>query len=178
MLSLDTENRVIFASSFSKTVCPGIRTGYLVGPKASIAAVEQRATSTYISPNMVAEAIVAEFCRSGALARSIETVKEALRERRDATCQALRRELPDARFTPPEGGYFLWVELPEGADVDALSAAAKDRGVIFVKGTDFMLEGGLNTLRLAYSGVTPDEIAEGIGRLAEAYRGLSGRAAA
>jgi 2-aminoadipate transaminase len=177
MLSLDTENRVVYASSFSKTVCPGIRTGYLVGPKAAIAAIEQRATGTYISPNMVAQAIVADFCRSGALARSIETVKHALRERRDATCEALERELPEARFSPPEGGYFLWVELPEGADVDALAAAARDRGVIFVKGTDFLIEGGLNTFRLAYSGVRPDEIAEGIGRLAEAYRGLSVAAA-
>jgi 2-aminoadipate transaminase len=175
MLSLDTEDRVVYASSFSKTVCPGIRVGYLVGPKATIAAVEQRATATYISPNMVAQSIVAEFCRTGALDRSIEAVKIALRERRDATASALESELPDARFTPPEGGYFLWVDLPEGADVDALSAAARDRGVVFVKGTDF--GGGLNTLRLAYSGVTPDEISEGIGRLAEAYRGLSVAAA-
>src|SRR5205807_7488884 len=135
------------------------------------------ATGTYISPSMVAQAIVAEFCRSGALERSIETVKVALRERRDATCAALQDELADATFTPPEGGYFLWVQLPEGADVDALSAAAKDRGVVFVKGTDFMLEGGLNTLRLAYSGVGPDEIADGIGRLAEAYNSLSVAAA-
>src|SRR2546425_928601 len=82
MLSLDTENRVVYASSFSKTVCPGIRVGYLVGPKATIAAVEQRATATYISPNMVAQAIVSEFCRSGALDRSIEAVKVALHERR------------------------------------------------------------------------------------------------
>ena len=175
MLSLDTEGRVVYASSFSKTVCPGIRVGYLVGPKTTIAAIEQRATATYISPNMVAQAIVAEFCRSGALDRSIETVKVALRERRDATARALDAHLPDARYTPPEGGYFLWVNLPEGADVDALSGAARERGVIFVKGTDF--GGGLNTLRLAYSGVTPDEIAEGSGRLAEAYRGLSVAAA-
>ena len=175
MLSLDTEGRVVYASSFSKTVCPGIRVGYLVGPKTTIAAIEQRATATYISPNMVAQAIVAEFCRSGALDRSIETVKVALRERRDATARALDAHLPDARYTPPEGGYFLWVNLPEGADVDALSGAARERGVIFVKGTDF--GGGLNTLRLAYSGVTPDEIEEGIGRLAEAYRGLSVAAA-
>jgi DNA-binding transcriptional MocR family regulator len=61
--------------------------------------------------------------------------------------------------------------------VDALAAAARDRGVIFVKGTDFMIEGGLNTLRLAYSGVTPDQIAEGISRLSEAYRSLSVAAA-
>ena len=175
MLSLDTDERVVYASSFSKTVCPGIRAGYLVGPKATIAAVEQIATATYISPNMVAQAIVAEFCRSGALDRSIEAVKVALRERRDATCAALERDLPDASFTPPAGGYFLWVSLPAGVDVDALAPAARERGVIFVKGTDF--GGGLNTLRLAYSGVTPDEIDEGIGRLAEAYRGLQVAAA-
>jgi len=177
MLELDDSGVVVYASSFSKTVCPGVRVGYLVGPQETIAGIEQTATNTYISPSMVAQAIVAEFCESGAIERSIETVKTALRERRDATCSALERELPDARFTPPEGGYFLWVELPEGADVDALAAAAKDRGVIFVKGTDFLLEGGLNTFRIAYSGVGPDEIAEGIGRLAEAYRGLSVAAA-
>jgi DNA-binding transcriptional MocR family regulator len=170
MLSLDTADRVVYASSFSKTVCPGIRVGYLCGPAELIALIERRATSTYISPNMVAESIVNEFCRSGALDRSIETVKQALRERRDTLARALERELPEARFVPPEGGYFMWVELPEDADVDALSAAAKDRGVIFVKGTDFLLEGGLNTLRLAYSGVRPDEIEKGISRLAEAYR--------
>jgi DNA-binding transcriptional MocR family regulator len=177
MLSLDSADRVVFASSFSKTVCPGIRVGYLVGSQDVIGAIAKIATETYISPSMVAQSIVAEFCRSGALERSIETVKGALRERRDATAEALRSDIPDATFTPPEGGYFLWVQLPEGADVDALAGAAKDRGVIFVKGTDFLLEGGQNTLRLAYSGVRPDEIAEGIGRLAEAYGSLSVAAA-
>ncbi|MDQ3936377.1 MAG: PLP-dependent aminotransferase family protein [Actinomycetota bacterium] len=172
MLELDEADRVVYASSFSKTVCPGIRVGYLVGPRTVIADIERTATNTYISPSMVSQAIVAEFCTSGALTRSIETVKRALRERRDAVCSALNSHLPDASFTPPEGGYFLWVELPEGSDVDALAAAAKDRGVMFVKGTDFLLEGGLNTLRLAYSGVTPEQIEEGIGRLADAYRSL------
>jgi DNA-binding transcriptional MocR family regulator len=66
----------------------------------------------------------------------------------------------------------MWVELPEGTDVSALAIAAQDRGVVFVKGTDFLLEGGENALRLAYSGVTPEEIGEGISRLAEAYRSL------
>jgi len=177
MLSLDTGDRVVYASSFSKTVCPGIRVGYLVGPGEAIAGIERIATGTYISPNMVAQSIVSEFCRSGALDRSIETVRVALRERRDATCEALDSDIPDASYEPPQGGYFLWVELPEGADVDALAAAAKDRGVIFVKGTDFLLEGGLSSLRLAYSGVRPDQISEGIGRLADAYRSLSVAAA-
>src|SRR3954469_22528263 len=177
MLSLDHGDHVVYASSYSKTVCPGIRVGYLCGPAELIASIERLATNTYLSPNMGAQAIVNEFCRSGAIERSIETVKNALRERRDALAAALERDLPDARFVPPQGGYFMWVELPEGADVDAISAAAKDRGLVFVKGTDFLLEGGLNTLRIAYSGVTPEQVDEGVSRLADAYRG-SGVAAA
>ena len=131
------------------------------------------ATNTYISPSMVSESIVNEFCRSGALETSIATVRTALAERAATLAAALERELPDARFHPPRGGYFLWVELPEGTDVAALSDAAKERGVVFVKGTDFVLEGGENTLRLAYSGVTPAEIDEGVSRLAEAYRAVA-----
>jgi DNA-binding transcriptional MocR family regulator len=154
-------------------VCPGIRVGYLVGPEELIADVRNLATNTYISPNMVSEAIVNEFCRGGAIERSIETVKRALAERSERLCAALERELSDARFRPPEGGYFLWVELPEGTDVDALFDAAAERGVEFVKGSDFMLEGGHSDLRLAYSGVTPDQIDEGVRRLAEAYRSLA-----
>lgn len=87
---------------------------------------------------------------------------------------ALRTHMPDAVYTLPEGGYFMWVTLPEDADVDALFDAANERGVAFVKGSDFLLEGGGNTLRLAYSGVTANCIDEGIARLAGAYRSISG----
>jgi DNA-binding transcriptional MocR family regulator len=172
MRSQDGAGNVVYASSFSKTVCPGIRVGYLVGPAALIKQVQGLATNTYISPNMVAQSIVNQFCRSGRIDRSIETVRAALRERRDALVGALERELPEARFTPPQGGYFMWVELPEDVDVAELEGAARERGVVFVKGTDFLLEGGSNTLRLAYSGVTPEQIDEGITRLADAVRSL------
>jgi 2-aminoadipate transaminase len=172
MLSLDPE-RVIYASSFSKTVCPGIRVGYLVGPPDVIATVTKHATETYISPNMVAQAIVNQFVRGGGMETAIATVKEALRERVATLCAALERELPDARFVPPQGGYFMWVELPRGTDVDALYEAALGRGVQFVKGSDFVLDGGDASLRIAYSGVTPAEIEEGVVRLAEAYREIS-----
>ncbi len=172
MLSQDEAGKVVYASSFSKTVCPGIRVGYLVGPAAIIKQVQGLATNTYISPNMVAQSIVNEFCRSGRIEQSIATVKAALRERRDTLVAALERELPEARFTPPQGGYFMWVELPDGTSVAELESAAKERGVVFVKGTDFLLEGGENTLRLAYSGVTPEQIDEGVTRLAEAARSL------
>jgi 2-aminoadipate transaminase len=174
MLSLGGAETVVYASSFSKTVCPGIRVGYLVGPADLIGRIRKLATNTYISPNMVAQSIVAEFCHSGAIERSIETVKAALRERRDATASALERHLPEARFVTPEGGYFLWVDLPEGSDVARLEAAARERGVIFVKGSDFLLKGGDSSLRIAYSAVPPDQIEEGIARVADAYRELAG----
>jgi 2-aminoadipate transaminase len=171
MLSMDPE-RVVYASSFSKTVCPGIRVGYLVGPPDLIGAIAQLATNTYISPSMVAQSIVYEFCASGAIERSIETVKVALAERAQTLASALRSELAEAEFVAPQGGYFMWVTLPEGTDVHALHHAAAERGVAFVEGADFLLEGGENTLRLAYSGVTPEQIDTGVARLAEAYRSL------
>jgi DNA-binding transcriptional MocR family regulator len=172
MLSLDAAEKVVYASSFSKTVCPGIRVGYLVGPEKLIARIAKLATNTYISPNMVAQSIVNEFCRSGALDRSVETVKQALGERAATLTAALRRELPEARFVDPQGGYFLWVELPEGSDGEALFRAAADRGVQIVKGTDFLIEGGENAFRLAYSGVTVEQIDEGVTRLADAVHSL------
>jgi 2-aminoadipate transaminase len=171
MLSMDAE-RVVYASSFSKTVCPGIRVGYLVGPPDLIKAIARLATSTYISPNMVAQSIVYEFCASGAIERSIETVRTALAKRVLTLAEALRRELPEAEFVAPEGGYFMWVTLPQGTEVARLFDAAAELGVAFVKGTDFLLEGGENTLRLAFSGVTTEQIDEGVTRLAAAYRSL------
>ena len=175
MLSLDESDSVVYASSFSKTVCPGIRVGYLAGPEPLIKDIRKTATETYISPSMVSQSIVSEFCHSGAIDKSIETVKEALRERRDRIADALEREFgEEASFVRPEGGYFMWVDLPDGTDGSALDEGARERGVIVVKGTDFLLEGGESSMRLSYSGVTPDEIDEGVGRLAEAYRELAG----
>jgi DNA-binding transcriptional MocR family regulator len=171
MLSMDPKH-VVYASSFSKTVCPGIRVGYLVGPAELISSIAKLATNTYISPSMVAQSIVYEFCASGAIDSSIETVKAALAERASTLGRALARELPEAEFVAPEGGYFMWVTLPPGTDVSALHKAAGERGVAFVKGTDFVIDGGENTLRLAYSGVTPEQIDEGVARLADAYRSL------
>jgi 2-aminoadipate transaminase len=171
MLSMDPKH-VVYASSFSKTVCPGIRVGYLIGPTDLIAAIAKLATNTYISPSMVAQSIVYEFCASGAIDSSIETVRTALAKRALTLDMALQRELPEAEFVRPEGGYFMWVTLPQGTDVSALHKVAGEQGVAFVKGTDFVIEGGENTLRLAYSGVTEEQIDEGVSRLAAAYRSL------
>ena len=168
MLSLDRADRVIHASSFSKTVSPGVRVGYLAGPAGEIAKLAKRANETYISPNMLAEAVVLELCRSGALDRNIEFVKGALRDRRDALVDALGEQLPEAEFVVPGGGYFLWLDLAEGTDTTALLAEAKGEGVTFVAGPDFMLDGGENSLRLSFAPVPPERIAEGVSRIAGA----------
>ena len=169
MLSLDAgEGTVVYASSFSKTVCPGIRVGFLIGPQDLIARIVLRATNTYISPSMVDAAIVYEFCVSGAIDRSIERVRIALEQRAGTLAQALNEQIPGASFVLPDGGYFLWVKLPEGVEPAAVLKAAGERRLALVSGDDFVLDGGSGAVRLAFAGVTPDEIREGVTRLAAA----------
>lgn len=168
MFSLDEADRVIHASSFSKTVSPGVRVGYLAGPAEEVAKLAKRANETYISPNMLAESVVLELCRSGGLDRNIAFVKDALRARRDALVEALDEQIPEAEFVIPGGGYFLWLDLAEGTDATALLAEAKDEGVAFVAGPDFMIEGGRNSLRLSFASVPPEMTSEGVARISRA----------
>ncbi|HEX3733841.1 MAG TPA: PLP-dependent aminotransferase family protein [Solirubrobacterales bacterium] len=168
MLSLDGGDRVVHASSFSKTVSPGVRVGYLAGPAGEIAKLAKRANETYISPNMLAEAIVLELCRSGELDRNIAFVKGALKDRCDALVIALREQIPEAEFVVPEGGYFLWLDLAAGTDTSVLLAEAKSDGVSFVAGPDFMIEGGENSLRLSFAPVPAERMSEGVSRIAAA----------
>jgi len=168
MLEMDTADRVIHASSFSKSVSPGVRVGYLVGPTEQIAALAKKANETYISPNMLAESIVFELCRSGGLDENLKVVNAALSERRDALVDALREHIPEAEFVVPEGGYFLWLDLNDDVDTTALLAQAKEEGVTFVAGPDFMLEGGSSSLRLSFAPVPAGDVAEGVQRLGRA----------
>jgi DNA-binding transcriptional MocR family regulator len=168
MLDMDEGDRVIHASSFSKTVSPGVRVGYLVGSAEQIATLSKRASENYISPNMLAESVVWELCRSGALEENITTVNAALRERRDALVKALGEKIPEAEFVVPGGGYFLWLTLNDDVDTPELLAAAKQEGVGFVAGPDFMIEGGASALRLSFASVPADDVPEGVERIARA----------
>jgi DNA-binding transcriptional MocR family regulator len=160
-----SDGETAYSSSFSKTVAPGLRVGWFVLPEALAREIELTATSTYITPVLLGQATVHEFVSQGRFEPNLERVRELLGARRDAMLAALDRELPTLRTTRPEGGYFLWAEL-DGVDAGELLARAEQAGVTFVKGTDF--GGGTDTLRLAYSFVSVDEIAEGVGRLAAA----------
>jgi len=169
--SLDP-TRVLYVSSFTKILCPGVRTGFLIAPKERIEELLPVAANTYISPNMFSEATANVYCRSEAFEAGIVRIREALARRAAVLCEELAARLPELRFTPPKGGYFLWVELPEGLDSTKLVAEAARRGVVCVPGTDFMLEGGERAFRIAYSGVSEEEIRQGVAHLADAYAAL------
>jgi 2-aminoadipate transaminase len=172
MLQIDTAGKVLHASSFSKTVSPGVRVGYLVGPADEIAKLAKKANETYISPNMLAESIVLELCTSGVLDENIAFVKGELKARCDALVDALREKIPEAVFVVPQGGYFLWLDLAEGTDTKALLAESKGQGVSFVAGPDFMIEGGANSLRLSFAPVPAADAGEGVARIAAALETL------
>jgi 2-aminoadipate transaminase len=169
LFDLDGGERVIYASSFSKTVAPGLRIGWFVLPEALARTTEELANGTYISPPFLTEAAVLEFLSRGAFEPNLERVRDLLRVRRDTMLDALAREFPaDARWSRPEGGYFVWVDLPEEVMTDELLSRATAADVPFVPGSDFFPNGaaGASSLRLAYSFVSPAEITEGIARLA------------
>jgi len=168
MAGVDGDVKIVHASSFSKTVSPGVRVGYLAGPVDVIQDLAKRANETYISPNMLAESIVLELCRSGGLDANIEVVCAALHERCSTLVEALRERIPEAEFVVPAGGYFLWLDLPDDVDTTDLAAAAKEEGVTFIAGTDFMLEGGASSLRLSFASVPAEQIPEGVARIAKA----------
>jgi 2-aminoadipate transaminase len=166
LLELEGGDHVRYSSSFSKTVAPGLRVGYLIVSTALASELQGLAASTYITPGLVAQATLHEFLRRGLFESNVQRVCGLLRERRDAMLEALEQNLTGrARWNRPEGGYFLWLELPEDVDASELLTRAQKSGVTFVPGTDF--GGEPNTVRLAFSYVSPNEITEGIGRLAK-----------
>jgi 2-aminoadipate transaminase len=167
LFDLDGGDHVAYASSFSKTIAPGVRVGYFVLPAELAAQIEALAVSTYISPPLLTQATVHEFVRRGNFEPNLARVTGLLRARRDAMLDALPAHLPEgSMWTRPEGGYFIWADLPSG-DAGDLLAEAEAAGVTYVKGTDFFPRGhgGESSLRLAFSFVSPEEIAEGVARL-------------
>jgi 2-aminoadipate transaminase len=170
LYDLEGGRLVTYASSFSKTVAPGVRVGWFAAPAELAARLEARAVSNYISPPFLTQATVFELIDRGAFEPNLERIKGLLKTRRDAMLVALAHELDGrATWSEPEGGYFLWVDL--AADAGDLLTRAEAAGVTFVKGSDFFPDGsGAHSARLAFSYASPSEIGSGVSTLASLLR--------
>jgi 2-aminoadipate transaminase len=166
-----TDATVIYANSYSKTIAPGLRVGYIVLPDALAGKLERYANDTYISPTLLGQAAVHRILEDGAFDRHVATVRTMLASRCERMCNAIDHHLPQAIYARPGGGYFLWVELGSGVDTDALLTPAADAGVTFVQGSAFG-SGHSSALRLAFSSPDIDDIAVGVERIAQAVRNM------
>lgn len=153
--------RTVYSSSFSLTLAPGLRVGVFVLPEELAASLAARASSTYISPVLLAQATVFEFIQRGAFEPELQRRREALRLRRDAMLAALARHLPAARWTRPEGGIFLLIELAPGSELGGRLARAV--GVEAATGDSFGGRG--HQIRLNFAAASVEEIEVGIERL-------------
>lgn len=160
--------RVLHMSSFSKTLAPGLRLGYLLGPASVIATLADWAVDTYIGPVFPTQGTVYEFCRRGLLGPHVEFLKGLYRPRLEAVLAALQRHLPQAVWSKPEGGFFVGVTLPEGWDIGELIGRADRVGVKLADGRGFFPDPaqGRRFLRIPFCSVTPEELEEGMARLA------------
>jgi DNA-binding transcriptional MocR family regulator len=159
-----TNERSVYMSSFSKTIAPGLRVGFTILPERLADSIPADATDTYITPVLLSQAVACEFIRRGSFEPNLRRMNEQLMLRRDAMLAALEKHFSGAKWSKPEGGYFIWLELPPGADSNEILARAE--GVTAVAGTEFI--GSANCMRLAYSFALPDEMDAGIERLANA----------
>ncbi len=166
--SLNPE-RVLHMSSFSKTLAPGLRLGYVIGPASVISQLAAWAVNTYIGPVYPTQGLVNTYCRQGLLEPNIERLKTVYRPRLEATLAALDRYLPDGAWSRPEGGFFVAGFLPERfAPMPELVAQAATAGLTLTDGRDFFPNpaDGARFLRIPFCSLTPEEIETAIARLA------------
>ncbi|MBI3653372.1 MAG: PLP-dependent aminotransferase family protein [Acidobacteria bacterium] len=159
--------RVIYLSSFSKVLAPGLRTAWVQAPPALAAKLELLKEGADLSSSVFDQAIVALAVREGLVENRLPMIREFYRVRREAMLTALEQHAPpNARWTKPTGGFFLWMEVAKEIDAKKLLPTAIESGVAYVPGQPFFVDdSGANTLRLAYSKETPEAIATGIARL-------------
>jgi 2-aminoadipate transaminase len=164
----DTNGRVLYLSTTSKTLAPGFRVGWMVAPPVLIERFDTAKQSTDLTSGILDQRIVYEAFRRGVVDRLAPRLRDNYRHKRDVMEKAIRAHI-GARLTwpAPKGGFFLWATLPEGArDVDVLDRALQ-HGLVFVIGSAFHVDGsGHDTIRLSFSAPTPERIEEGVRRLA------------
>jgi DNA-binding transcriptional MocR family regulator len=172
LAALDREGWVVHLSSFSKSLFPGVRVGSIAARGRVVDGLLALKHATDLSDSLPLQAALAEFLQTGAYDRHLTRMRKRLRARRDAALAALAAHMPDgARWTEPEGGYQIWLDLPGSLDTRDLLADAARAGVLFVPGSQFRVDGGASSgMRLTLARANEEEIARGIERLAGVIR--------
>lgn len=172
MASMNHNGRVIYLQTFSKILSPGIRLGWIIGPEDFVRKVALAKQATDLCTSPFIQYIALEFCGRGYLAPHIGFLKQEYKKKKDGMLDALQEFFPaEVHWTKPEGGLFLWVELPKGIDTTEMLPEALAAKVAYVGGTGFFPDGeGENCMRLNFSFSTPEMNREGIRRLAEIVR--------
>src|SRR5215467_82521 len=168
-----TLGNVIYLSTFSKTLAPGIRLAWIVAPEDVISKLVLLKQAADLHTSTFNQQVAYEVARDGFLDRHVKLIRQVYRERRDAMLHALHEFFPpEVTWTHPEGGLFLWVTMPEGTDSQALFHAAIAEQVAFVPGDSFYAKGqeGGRHMRLNFSHSQSDQIREGIRRLSVAIK--------
>ncbi|HSC44381.1 MAG TPA: PLP-dependent aminotransferase family protein [Candidatus Acidoferrum sp.] len=169
---LDRSNLVIHIDSFAKVAFPGLRVGWIVAPPAAIERLRLVKQTTDLHTDQLAQATLAEFLRRGHFAKHLSKMRKVYWSRLNALDEALRKHMPEeARWSRPEGGMCLWLELPLGFDASELLIHAKERGLLFAPGRYFYVQSPQpNTLRLGFANLDEKELARGVATLADLLR--------
>lgn len=169
---LDTAGDTILLRSFSKLAFPGLRVGWVIGPKAFCTRLTEAKQSCDLHTDQLSQAVLSRFIESGRLAEHRRKMLVAGAERLDAALQACARHLPSgSTFTRPEGGMNIWVTLPEGLDAGELLARAQREGVAYLPGRYFAVSRDhSNCLRISFAGLAPEKIRQGLSVLGSIYR--------
>ncbi|MGQ0603084.1 MAG: aminotransferase-like domain-containing protein, partial [Anaerolineales bacterium] len=177
LFSLAPRGTVLRMGSFAKSLAPGLRLGTLTGHADQMRRfADGGLRDSGGGVNHYAAMMVGALCTAGDFDKQVAALQTEYRARRDALLDALAEFMPKGvSWTRPEGGFFVWVTLPEYMNAAALLPAAEARNVTFIPGHKFCLDGrGKNELRLAFSLYKPHELAEGAKRLAQAVREAMG----
>lgn len=161
------EDGVVYLGSFSKILAPGFRVGYVLAPPAIRDKMVLAQESALLCPSSFTQMMISEYLANADWKGQIDTFRGVYKERKDAALAAMQEYLPDLHTTRPDGGFYLWVTLPEGVDSKAMLPLAVKELVAYTPGTAFYGDGtGQNKLRVCYSYPTPENIKVGIKRLA------------
>lgn len=166
---LDRSNLVLHIDSFSKVAFPGLRVGWIVAPSVAIERLRIIKQVTDLHTDQLAQATLAEFLRRGLFSKHLAKMRKVYAQRLAALDEALRKHMPEgARWSCPDGGMCLWLELPPGFDASELLIHAKERSLLFAPGRYFYVQNHLpNTLRLGFAGLHERQIARGVATLAD-----------